>query len=238
MKKKFTSRLLMACMVLFGWALINDESVFGQDAKPQNVFISSPVLPKDLKRVVVLPLTCKKSGADLLDGCEMLNPVLQAQLVKTKKFEVIPVGSEMLRSLTGKFGWTGAEVLPPDFFNSLEESYGCDAVLFCQLTVFRAYAPLAVGWRMKLVDVHSQKIIWAADEVFDANEPAVARGAEQFEKHQQRIHGETAFLFKAFWKLADREPQPVLDDQWAILNSPRYFGQYSAVKLLESLPER
>jgi hypothetical protein len=218
--------------------LTRDVIVFGQDSKSQNVFISSSILPKDLKRVVVLPLTCERSRTDLSDGCEMLDPILQTELIKTKKFEVIPAGSEMLDNLTGRFGWTGAEVLPPDFFNSLEQTYGCDAVLFCQLTEFRAYAPLAVGWRMKLVDVHSQKIIWAADEVFDVGEPAVARGAEQFEKHQQHIHGESVFLFKTLLKLADRQPLPALDDQWEILNSPRCFGQYSAVKLLQTLPER
>jgi hypothetical protein len=39
-------------------------------------------------------------------------------------------------------------------------------------------------------------------------------------------------------KYADRQPQSALDEQWTILNSPAYFSQYSAVKLLETLPER
>jgi hypothetical protein len=37
---------------------------------------------------------------------------------------------------------------------------------------------------------------------------------------------------------ADRQPPSALEDQWAILNSPRYFGQFSAVKLLQTLPAR
>lgn len=229
----------MACFILTACvALTRGTIVFGQDLKSQNVFASSPVLPKDLKRVVVLPLVCDESRVDLSRGCEMLDSIFQAELVKTKKFEVIPSGSEMLRSLTGRFGWTGAEVLPADFFDSLQHAYGCDAVLFCQLTAFRAYAPLAIGWRLKLVDVHTQKIIWAADEIFDAGEPLVASSAEQFQKQQQNVHGQTKSLLKTLLKLADREPLSALDDQWAILNSPRYFGQYSAEKLLQTLPER
>jgi hypothetical protein len=239
MKKNSISRLMVTCMVLIGCiALMRNATVFGQDVKSQNVLISSPALPKDLKRVVVLPLVCEDSRVDLSSGCEMLDPILQAELVKTKKFETIPTGSERLRSLTGRSGWTGAEILPADFFDSLQRAYGCDAVLFCQLTTFRAYAPLAIGWRMKLVDVHSQKIIWAADEIFDAGEPAVAKGAEQFQKQQQNVHGETKSLLKTLLKFADRQPPSALDDQWAILNSPRYFGEFSAVKLLQTLPER
>ena len=239
MKKNYIHRLVVAGMMLTGCVvLVGGATLFAQDLKSQNVFVSSPVLPKDLKRVVMLPLACEKSRVDLSGGCEMLDPILQAELVKTKKFEVVPAGPEMLRSLTGQLSWTGAEVLPADFFDSLQRAYGCDAVLFCELTTFRAYAPLAVGWSMKLVDVRSQKIIWAADEIFDAGEPAVAKDAEQFQKQQQNIHGQTRSALKTLLKYADREPQSALDDQWAILNSPRYFGQFSAVKLMKTLPER
>jgi len=45
-------------------------------------------------------------------------------------------------------------------------------------------------------------------------------------------------LLKTLLKYADREPSSALDDQWGILNSPRYFGQYSAEKFLQTLPER
>jgi hypothetical protein len=239
MKTKSSSKIFALCAILTGCAaLIPDAVVFAQDSKTQNAFVSSPVLPKDLKRVVVLPLVGGESRVDLSSGCEMLDCVLQAELVKTKKFEVVPASSEMLRSLTGRSGWTGAEVLPADFFDSLQRAYGGDAVLFCQLTEFRAYAPLATGWRLKLVDLHTKKIIWAADEVFDAGVPAVAKGAEQFQARQQEVHGKTRSLLKALLKYADRQPPSALDDQWGILNSPRYFGQFTAEKLLLTLPER
>ncbi len=234
MKIKFIQRWFIACLVLTGCAAI----AFGQDLKSQNIFTSSSALPADMKRVVILPLAGETSRMDLSSGCEMLDPILQSELVKTKKFETVPAGSAMLRSLTGRSGWLGAEILPANFFDSLQRAYGCDAVLFCQLTAFRAYAPLIIGWRLKLVDARTRKIIWAADEIFDAGEPAVAKEAEQFQKQQQNIHGETRSLLKSLLKFADRQPPSALDDQWAVLNSPCYFGRYSVGKLLQTLPAR
>jgi hypothetical protein len=35
-------------------------------------------------------------------------------------------------------------------------------VPFAELTAYRAHAPLAVGWRLKLVDACSGQIVWAA----------------------------------------------------------------------------
>jgi hypothetical protein len=182
----------------------------------EHFYLFPPAL-KLSARGAVLPLACETRRADLPEGCEALNPVLLAELAKTKKFEVVSVNSEMLRSRTGRSGWTGAEVLPADFFESLRRSYGCDAVLFCQLTVFHAYAPLAVGWRMKMVDTRTRQILWAADEVFDAGQPSVLSGARHYQLAEHRAS----------------EP-----DDWGIRNSPRQFGQYAAAQLAARLPGR
>jgi len=107
--------------------------------------------------------------------------------------------------------------LPGEFFESLQRTYGCDAVLFCQLTVFQAYAPLAVGWRFKMVDVRTRQILWVADEVFDAGQRSVLNGARRYDLSN----------FKS------RE-----SDGWGIRNSPRQFGQYAAARLLATLPDR
>jgi len=187
--------------------------------KPNNIFIAAPQLPDDLKRVAVLPLDGGGRRTDLAEGCDALGPVLVAELIKSKKFEVVPVPPEELSRLTGRMDWTGEEVLPAGLLGLLEKEYGCDAVLFCELTEFRAYAPLAVGWRLKLVDVRSQKTIWAGDEHFDAGNPAVIAGARLYERREQLV----------------------LDDNsgdWLAINSPRRFGQYSIASLLGTLPVR
>jgi hypothetical protein len=227
-----------AALFAFCAVLLNGGSLFGGDTKPgDNVFVSSPLLPASLRRVVLLPLAHENSPAELSSGCEMLGPVLQAELIKAKKFEVVTASPKAIQNLTGQAAWTGAEVLPADFFGSLQRVYGCDAVLFCQLTAFRAYPPLLIGWRMKLVDVSTQKVIWAADEVYDASDLAVSKRAQEFQKQQEGADKPQTF-FRRVWTWLDRRSEPATDEPWTVLNSPRYFGQFSAAKLLQTLPER
>lgn len=194
-------------------------TVFRRDFRPDNVFVYPPKLSLDFRRVAVLPIAPAASEGDLAAGCEALAPVLLEQLVKTKKFEAVPVSANFLRDRTGQSAWTGREPLPVDFLASLRREYDCDGVLFAELTTYRAYAPLAVGWRFKLVDVRTSQVMWAADELFDADQPSVRRAAEKFAR-------ETPVL------------PLVTEKDWAVLNSPRRFGRYSAAALLNTLPER
>ena len=187
--------------------------------RPANVFAYPPHLSSSLQRVAVLPLAATATVGDLPEGCEALTPVLWEQLVKSKKFEVVNVTPDQLRSHTGRPAWTGTESLPADFLAFLHREYACEAVLLSELTAYHAYAPLAVGWRLKLVDVRTGQILWAADELFDAARPGVARAACHFEKHQPSTTAGS-------------------ESGWLVLNSPRQFGGYSAAALLDTLPER
>lgn len=184
-----------------------------------NSYQSSPVLPGELRRVAVLPLTWEGAQTDLAQGGGNLGPVLLAELLRTEKFEVVVVKAEDLRRQTGRMDWTGAEILPADFFATLRRVYGCDAVLFSQLTTYRAYPPMAVGWRMKLVSADSRQILWAVDDLFDAQRSEVLGKARLF-------HG------CAQWLFADAE------QAWQVENSPRLFGQYSIAAALSTLPDR
>jgi hypothetical protein len=187
--------------------------------KPDDIFLASGKLPGEIKRVAVLPLACDARQTDLAAGRDALGPVLFAELIKVKKFEVIQISREELWRLTGRADWSGVEVLPANMLDSLKKESGCDAVLFCELTEFRAYPPLAVGWRLKLVDVRQRKTLWAGDEHFDAGNPAVLSGARLYQHHGQ----------------------VVLDDDsggWLAMNSPRWFGEYSIGSLLGTLPAR
>lgn len=183
--------------------------------QPNNIFAYPPKLSLNFQRVAVLPLAAETAAHDLPEGCATLTPVLWDQLVKTKRFEVVTVDPARLNGSTGQPAWTGSENLPPDFLAFLRREYGCDGVLFAELTAYRAYAPLAVGWRLKLVDARSGQVIWAADEVFDAARPDVAIGAQKFTDHR-------------------RTPE----ENWVAINSPSQFGRYSAATLLDTLPVR
>ena len=207
---------------LFGWlaaGVLFGSVIQAADSRPENVFAWPPVLPPELQRVAVLPLAAESLNDNLPAGCEALQPVLFDELVRTEKFEVVSVRPENLRASSGRAAWTGTEQLPKGFFESLRREYGCDAVLFCELTVYHAYAPLAVGWRLKLVDTRTHKILWAADVVSDASQPAVSRNAWQFWQNRD--------------KLAAKD-----EIRWRMQNSPRQFGGYAAAEILSHLPVR
>jgi hypothetical protein len=195
------------------------DVVRGKSYHPQNVFVDGATLPKEVRRVVVLPLVCDEKDINLDEGRTQLEPVLMSELIKTKKFEVVPSDSAFLKNRTSRAEWAGEQTLPPEFFSLLRENSGCDAVLFARLTVFRPYPPLAVGWRVRLVDAQTGKTIWAADEVFDGGEAAVGNGARRHQLLEERVPSGAP-------------------DEWFVQNSPAKFGQYTAARLLATLPSR
>jgi hypothetical protein len=235
---------LVASVILSGCAgPLQPLSFHTPDYQPENVFLYSPALPADVKRVTVLPLACDYQRMDLRDGCELLGPIVQAELIKTKKFEIVPVSPDVLRNRTGRTAWMGTEVLPRDLFDSLREVYGCDAVLFCQLTTFRAYAPLAIGWRMKLVDARTRQTLWAADDLVDAGQPAVLNGLKRYRQVELETPDEDQeSLFNRLLDLplsfAELQSSPASQENWLIRNSTQRFGQYAAAQVLTTLPSR
>lgn len=209
---------LVLCVLLSGCAAnMPCDMPLGASYHPANTFVLSATLPPTIKRVVVLPLVSDDQYENLTAGREALEPVLLAELAKTRRFEITHPSADCLRVCTGRSTWSGEEPLPASFFASLRETLGCDAVLFCRLTVFRGYAPLAIGWRMRLVDARTRDTLWAADEVFDAGQPAVRAGARRYQ-------------------IAELRTPAGCPEEWIIRNSPRQFGQYAAARLLATLP--
>jgi hypothetical protein len=208
------------CTLLTGCHTIATPSdvVRGKGYEPQNVYAET-ALPKNILRVAVLPLACNEGDATLNEGRVTLEPVLTSELMKTKRFEVVSADHAFLKNRSGHATWSGEETLPPDLLALLRENSACDAVMFARLTVFRAYPPLAVGWRLRLVDAQTGRTLWAADETFDGGEPSVSDGAR---RHQL---------------LEERGPAGA-PNEWFIENSPLKFGQYTAARLFATLPAR
>jgi hypothetical protein len=172
-----------------------------------------------MRRLAVMPLTAPSQDAQAETGAATLQPVLIAELGKTKAFEIVSVSPEQLQQWTGRASWTAEEKLPPDLLKRLQETLSCDAVLFCRLTQYRPYRPVAIGWRLKLVAAKDADILWSVDEVFDGGEPAVVNAARRYaQEHFQ-------------------QPPPLADSS-SILNSPRRFGQYTLSAVLATLPGR
>ena len=187
--------------------------------QPSNIYSKAPVLDPNVKRLALLPMAPLLPTETFQAGVESLQPLLRAELEKSKRFEVIVITPEQLRRWTGQGVWKSEDQLPPDFFDRLREETGCQAVLFNQLTRYQPYQPVAVGWKLTLVINKEHVIYWAADEVFDAGEGAVANSARAYESDYITT------------------PSP-LPDPNAILSSPSRFGQYTLHALLATLPKR
>jgi hypothetical protein len=179
--------------------------------------------------VALLPLVTSDTAGFLRTGVETLSPLIYAELEKSKRFEVIPVSPQQLKEWTGQIGWRSDEPLPPDFFARVGEATGCEAILFCQLTRYEPYQPVAVGWKFSLVanppagpvspGEMKDKILWSADEVLDVGETGVANAARDY--YEQHMHSEAASA-----------------DATTILSSPARFGQYTLAALFDTLPQR
>jgi hypothetical protein len=190
------------------------ELVAGTPYKPTNVFGRDTALSPGIRRVAMLPITCP---VELEDGRAMVGTVPQEELSKTRRFELASVSTADLVAWTGKKQLRTVEVLPQELLQKVREVLGCDAVLFSELTQFKAYPPLAVGWSFKLVDARTGQLLWAADELFDASHPDVVTGA----RHYQADHGQVGGS---------------LGDTRFILLTPSAFAHYSAGSLFALLP--
>jgi hypothetical protein len=131
--------------------------------------------------------------------------------------ELVSISPEELRALTGTGSWAAEDKLPLDFFKRLSQATGCDAVLFSSLTAYRAFPPLRIGWKARLVDCAESHTWWAVDDVFDAGSASVVSGAEGYARANFNL------------------PNPLSQDS-GILHSPRRFGQYAAHTLAATLP--
>jgi hypothetical protein len=193
------------------------DTVLGTGFKPSNVHLGTETLPGDLRRVLVLPLGMGDDSFDMDAVSGTLSSVVRTELMKTRQFEFVFASAETLRSRTGKTAWRTTDTLPLRFLETLGNAYGAEAVLFCEITRFRAYQPLTMGWKFSLVTCREGRIIWAADEVFDAGQTPVANAARRyFQSHSPAEAG----------------------DSKMILKSPLYFGQYSAAAVLDTMPRR
>jgi hypothetical protein len=194
------------------------DPVIGPSYKPKNIFSKAGPWPREIRRVAILPMAYNENQPNTVSGRDLLEPILHTELAKAQRFECISVSAEFVKKWTHKEKWSATEMLPGDMIQILKTELGCDAVMFPELTQYRPYPPLVIGWNMKLVSVSTQEILWAVDETFDAGELPVANAARRFEMQRE-------------------QPNPVLAESRQVLISPRRFGQFTAKTLVASIPE-
>jgi len=180
---------------------------------PVNFTVADP-LPTGIRRVAVLPLV-RPEMVETAD--DVFQAIVDSSLLKTGRFEAVPISAASARAWTGKAQWKAEEQLPADFFTKLQRETGCDAVLFVQITSLKAYPPLAIGWRLRLVTVKGQITAWAADEWFDTEEAKVVAPLKQ----------------PMLQTLFSEDPN---GKNWKKLNSPRLFAEFSLAQVLATVP--
>jgi hypothetical protein len=187
--------------------------------RPTNVYVRQPALPENLRRVAVLPVPKNRQDPNHVAGVEMLEPVFRAEFARNQSFEVISVSPEDVKTLNSGKDIKPEEPIDPEFLDRLMKATACDGVLFVGLTDFRAYPPLRVGWKTRLIDCRERMTWWSVDEVIDAGMDSVVAGAQ------------------AYGRNGLNAPNPLLDDG-GVLQSPRRFGQYASSLVVRTLPGR
>lgn len=209
--------LLLVAMCLLGTLAGAAKASLFCAYQPDNFNRAARKLPADMRRVLVLPVT-SDSSYEQTESTALLYDILVEELSKSKKFEVIRLTPAELKMHTGKPAWRAEDALPPTLLDTLGKEFACNGVIFAHLTAYQSQAPLAIGWRLKLVDARDGTILWSVDEVFDAGRPDVVAGVKIFDRREQK---------------SDTD-----DDHWLTLHSPRRFGRYAAASVLRLLPVR
>jgi hypothetical protein len=194
-----------------------DGSVVGPFHAPKNIR-ATPSLPHSVARVVVLPVAGPEAVSH--ETLDAIGAAFHAEFTRAARAELIVLDGVRLQRLAGEPRVRATEPLPDRFLTRLRESSTADAVLFLEVTSYRAYPPLALGIRGRLVTTDTQETLWACDELFDASLAAVRNSA--------RRHA------------ASPAPQPGSpgDLTYTVLQNPDRFAAYVAAVLLRTLPAR
>lgn len=198
----------------------NPGIVVGPFHKPANYQLANGVMPADMRRVALLPLTSALNTAEHQSGRAILQQLLQAEIVKSGLFEVVFVSNTKMEQLTGRPAWRMIDELPVDFIDQLTMEFDCQGVLFSHLSVYQPYPPLNVGLRMGLVHLspvsNNGSVVWEIDDVFNAGQKSVMNSARRN-------------------AIKNGLSDPELDMEPGLLNSPRRFGRYTAEAVVATM---
>jgi hypothetical protein len=224
MKSKMLKSILAGALILgpLGCAQIakrSDPSYTGPFHAVANVYISPDGLPTNLQRVAVMPLVPGRGNRSAERGVPLIQQVLTEELSRARIFDVITLTPDKLDTLVGVQALYADSRLPIGFTSRIEEETGCQAILFAELTTFRAYPPVAVGWKLHLFDLASEELIWATDEVFDAGQATVANALRRHIRE----------------KLS---PNNAAATQLLVLDSPREMARFSLGELIGTFMQK
>lgn len=168
-----------------------------------------------IRRVVLMPVWVGTAAPE--ESAADLDPIFRQALQDENRFEVVTLSRAECRSRFGVSAIGSATALPHNLISTVQKVYGADAILFVDVTVYRAYHPLALGIRGRLAVVNNSRLVWAFDNVFSADDPRVSAAARHYflESEHQGVPG-------------DLTP--------AVLQSPSRFATYVSHATFDTLP--
>jgi hypothetical protein len=182
---------------------------------PKNLY---PIerLPTYFNRVALMPCYYPDSASSLLNFAD---EAFYRELSQARLFEVVQVSPEVCAELFGQPRYSSSHPLPSDFMEILANHTQANGVAFIDLHSYKAYKPLSIGVRCKLIDLKSGDFMWAIDETIDAGDASVIVAANHFQrgKHVNALSAKTAS---------------------SVLQSPRLFTKFAAQAMFSTLPSR
>lgn len=82
----------------------------------------------------------------------------------------------------------------PQEFSGLIKKLKCNAVLVGTLTQYRPYPHLVLGLRLKLIDLRDGRLVWALEQVWDADDKTTERRIKEY--YAETIHSGIGSLDK------------------------------------------
>lgn len=218
-KLKETLALGVMCLAFAGCESVPriDHARTGPYYAPTNVR-GVDRLPATVRRIAILPV----AGLPDIPEANLarLDDSFLAELNRSARAEAVFVSRDLLARLAGARQLSSAEALPHDLLSRLKGATSADAVLFVDLTAYSPYPPLKLGIRSKLIDITSGEILWAFDNLFDANEPSVVNAARRHYLDFNSSEGGKGDLSST------------------VLQNPTRFGGYAAFSTFVTLPKR
>lgn len=182
---------------------------------PQNLY---PIerLPPHFNKVVILP-----SHFDDLDSpmLEYIDEIIAQELAQERIFETLSFSTNEMIQNFKQPRLSSRNRLPENFLSKIEDITAANGVLFIDIHSHRAYRPMSLGIRAKLIDIKTGDFMWAIDETFDLGHGSVIVGANEFQKinHIRAISSKTS---------------------GSVLHSPRVFAKYAFSTCFSTLPKR
>jgi len=192
-----------------------DPAVTGPFHQIGNYYLVDQKLPDDIRRVAMMPLTAVQTDYASVAAVESLQPVLYGELSKLRAFDITIIPRSKLQDLTGQSSWSPDDRLPNNFLYQITNTTACDAILFSRVTHYHAFPPMAIGWKMLMVNTKGD-VLWSVDEVFDAGEARVVNSAHRYAMQNEMT-------------------APEIEPHTGLVNSPRFFSQYAASEVVKTL---